>query len=77
MPQCNETPEKDEAVKLERLCEAATVGTHALDRGRLMRRDRRVFLTADAPEDIIEAVRNAKVDPRHNHLDDLLKDWTP
>jgi prevent-host-death family protein len=44
---------------------------------RLMRRDRQVFSTADAPEDVIEAVRNAKMDPRHNHLDDLLKDWTP
>ena len=44
---------------------------------RLMRRDRQVFSTADAPEDVIEAVRNAKMDPRHNHLDNLLKDWTP
>jgi prevent-host-death family protein len=44
---------------------------------RLMRRDRQVFSTADAPEDLVEAVRNAKMDPRHNHLDDLLKDWTP
>ena len=44
---------------------------------RLMRRDRQVFSTADAPEDVIEAVRNAKMDPRHNHLDNLLKDWPP
>jgi PHD/YefM family antitoxin component YafN of YafNO toxin-antitoxin module len=44
---------------------------------RLKRRDRQVFSTADAPEEIIEAVRNATMDPRHDHLDELLKDWTP
>jgi hypothetical protein len=41
---------------------------------RLVHRDRQVFATADAPEDVVEAVRNAKMDPRHNHLDDLLKE---
>lgn len=44
---------------------------------RLLRRDRQVFSTADAPQDVIDAVGNAQMDPRHNHLDDLLKDWTP
>jgi len=36
-----------------------------------------VFGTGEAPEEVIEAVRNSKMDPRHNHLDELLKDWTP
>ena len=44
---------------------------------RLKRRDRQVFAAGDVPEDIVEAVRNAEIDPRHDHLDDLLKDWTP
>ena len=44
---------------------------------RLKRRDRQVFATGDAPVDIIEAVRHAEMDPRHNYLDDLVKDWTP
>src|ERR1700684_408327 len=39
---------------------------------RLKRRDRQVFATADAPADIIEAVKTSKMDPRHNHLDDLI-----
>jgi hypothetical protein len=30
-----------------------------------------------SPADIIEAVKNSDMDPRHNHLDDLIKDWTP
>jgi hypothetical protein len=41
------------------------------------RRGRQVFATGDMPEDIVEAVRNSEMDPRHNHLDDLVKDWTP
>ncbi len=40
-------------------------------------RDRQVFSTANMPEDIIEAVRKSEIDPRHNHLDDLIKDWKP
>jgi PHD/YefM family antitoxin component YafN of YafNO toxin-antitoxin module len=44
---------------------------------RLKRRDRQVFATGDAPEEIVEAVRNSEMDPRHRHLDDLVKDWTP
>jgi len=44
---------------------------------RLKRRDRQVLAAGVVPEDIVEAVRNAEMDPRHNHLDDLLKDWTP
>ena len=44
---------------------------------RLKRRDRQVFSTSEAPGDIVEAVRNSEMDSRHNHLDDLVKDWTP
>ncbi len=38
------------------------------------RHNRQVFATADAPEGIIEAVKNSKMDPRHNHLNTLLDD---
>ena len=44
---------------------------------RLKRRDRQVFAAGEAPEEIVEAVRNSEMDPRHRHLDDLVKDWTP
>lgn len=54
-----------------------TVMISADEYRRLKRRDRQVFATENAPEEIVEAVRNAKMDPRHNHLDDLLEDWTP
>ncbi len=33
----------------------------------------RSFRTEDAPEFIVEAVRRAKVHPRHNHLNKLMK----
>ncbi len=33
----------------------------------------RSFRTVDAPEFVIEAVRRAKVHPRHRHLDKLMK----
>ena len=44
---------------------------------RLKRRDRQVLATAETPDEIIEAIRSSTMDPRHNHLDDLLTDWTP
>jgi prevent-host-death family protein len=40
---------------------------------RLKRRDRRAGVTADLPEEWIEAVRNAKVPDEFAHLDDELK----
>jgi PHD/YefM family antitoxin component YafN of YafNO toxin-antitoxin module len=43
---------------------------------RLKRRDRQVFAAGEAPEEIVEAVKNSEMDPRHRHLDDLVKDWT-
>jgi PHD/YefM family antitoxin component YafN of YafNO toxin-antitoxin module len=42
---------------------------------RHLRRDRRAWKTEKAPAEVIEAVRNAVMDPRHDHLNDLLKDW--
>ena len=54
-----------------------TVMISADEYARLKRRDRQVFSTADMPEDLVEAVRKSEMDPRHNHLDELLKDWTP
>lgn len=43
---------------------------------RLKRRDRQVFAAGEAPEEIVEEVKNSEMDPRHRHLDDLVKDWT-
>ncbi len=40
---------------------------------RLKRRDRRVGLTSELPEEWAEAVRNAKVPDEFAHLDDELK----
>ena len=54
-----------------------TVMISAQEYHRLKRRDRTVFATADLPAEVVEAVRHARMDPRHNHLDDLLTDWTP
>jgi hypothetical protein len=36
-----------------------------------------VFGPGELPEETIEAICNVKMDPRHNHLDDLIKDWNP
>lgn len=55
-----------------------TVMISAEEYQRLKRRDRQVFSTAEAPEEIIEAVKTSTMDPRHRHLDDeILKDWKP
>jgi hypothetical protein len=43
---------------------------------RLKRRDRQVFAAGELPDDIVDAVSRAEMDPRHQHLDELLKDWT-
>jgi prevent-host-death family protein len=44
---------------------------------RLKRRDRRVFATADLPDDLLEALVNSKMDPRHDHLNVELEGWEP
>jgi hypothetical protein len=33
---------------------------------------RRSFRSADAPDAVIELVRRAKMDPEHDHLNDLM-----
>jgi prevent-host-death family protein len=54
-----------------------TVMISADEYWRLKRRDRQVFAAGELPADIIEAVKNSEMDQRHNHLDDLVKNWTP
>jgi PHD/YefM family antitoxin component YafN of YafNO toxin-antitoxin module len=44
---------------------------------RLKRRDRQVFAAGELPDDLLEAIGRSEMDARHNHLDDLIKDWTP
>jgi hypothetical protein len=44
---------------------------------RLKRRARGVFATGELPETIVEAIAQTDMDPRHRHLDNLVKDWTP
>jgi prevent-host-death family protein len=54
-----------------------TVMISAEEYHRLKRRDRQVFAAGEMPEDLVEAVKNSKMDPRHGPLNDLVKDWTP
>ena len=54
-----------------------TVMISAEEYHRLKRRDRQVLASGEVPDEMLEAVRNARMDPRHKHLDDLVKDWTP
>jgi hypothetical protein len=41
----------------------------------LKRRDRQVLSAGELPNDIVEAISRAALDPRHQHLDEQLKDW--
>ena len=41
---------------------------------RLMRRDRRSWATAGAPAEVVEAVKNARMDDRHTPLNEFLND---
>jgi hypothetical protein len=54
-----------------------TVVISAEEYQRLKRRDRQVFASGELPEDMVDAVNRTEMDPRHGHLDDLVKDWTP
>ncbi len=38
---------------------------------------RQVLGSGELPDDIFEAVRDARMDGRHAHLDDLIADWRP
>lgn len=44
---------------------------------RLLRQDRHVFAAGELPDEVVRAVARSEMDPRHRHLDDLVKDWTP
>ena len=54
-----------------------TVMISAVEYQRLKRRDRQVFAAGELPEDMIDAISRTEMDPRHQHLDELLKDWAP
>jgi PHD/YefM family antitoxin component YafN of YafNO toxin-antitoxin module len=54
-----------------------TVVIAAEEYWRLKRRDRKVYAAGELPDDILEAVANTRMDPRHNHLDALIEDWEP
>jgi PHD/YefM family antitoxin component YafN of YafNO toxin-antitoxin module len=54
-----------------------TVMISAEEYQRLKRRDRHVYATGELPDEILEAVRRSEMDPRHQYLDELIKDWTP
>ena len=47
-----------------------TVMISAEEYYRLKRRDRRMIATEDMPSELVEAVRNARMDPRHHLLID-------
>lgn len=40
-------------------------------------RDRQVFAAGELSEDMIDAISRTEMDPRHQHLDELIKDWAP
>lgn len=54
-----------------------TVVISAEEYQRLKRRDRRVFAAGELPDEVVEAIAKTEMDPRHRHLDDLIKDWKP
>jgi len=54
-----------------------TVMISAEEYARLKRRDRQVCGVGELPDETVKAIRNAEMDPRHNRLDDLVKDWKP
>ena len=49
----------------------------AAEYARLMRRDRKVYKAGELPQHLVDALENVEMDPRHNHLNELLKDWAP
>jgi len=44
---------------------------------RLVRRDRHVFAAGELPDEVAQAVTRSEMDSRHQHLDELVKDWIP
>jgi prevent-host-death family protein len=54
-----------------------TVMISAEEYERLKQRDRKVFVTGELPDTVIEAISKSEMDANHHHLDDLVKDWNP
>jgi prevent-host-death family protein len=54
-----------------------TVIISAEEYERLKRRDRHVFAAGELPDEVVEAIAMTEMDPRHRHLDELVKDWKP
>jgi hypothetical protein len=54
-----------------------TVMVSAEEYQRLKRRDRQVYAAGELPDEILEAIPGSEMDARHQHLDELIKDWTP
>jgi prevent-host-death family protein len=49
----------------------------ASEYARLQSGERRVHLTSEFPDDLLELVKRSEMDPSHAHLDAELVDWTP
>jgi prevent-host-death family protein len=54
-----------------------TVMISAEEYERLRQRDRKVIAAGDLSSELVEAVTKSEMDTKHNHLDELVKDWTP
>jgi prevent-host-death family protein len=54
-----------------------TVLISAEEYRRLRRRDCHVFGVGELSDKMVEAIRRVRMDPRHDALDDLIKDWNP
>jgi prevent-host-death family protein len=54
-----------------------TVMISAEEYERLRQRDRKVIAAGELSSELVEAVAKSEMDPKHNHLDELVKDWTP
>ncbi len=54
-----------------------TVLLSAEEYARLKRRDRQVFAAGETPDHILEAMRNTRMDPKYDYLNEELKDWKP
>ena len=55
----------------------STVVISADEYHRLKRRYRQVFAAGELPDDMVKAVSQTEMDTRHQHLDELVKDWIP
>jgi PHD/YefM family antitoxin component YafN of YafNO toxin-antitoxin module len=54
-----------------------TVMISAEEYQRLISRDRKVYGSGELPKNLLEAVSRSEMDSRHDHLNDLIKDWNP